>query len=123
MLVKQSSAVVAKTKPSTKHAAVAVAGSAVITKTIELDGALSDEQMEAQITSEADQYIPYPLDEVAIDFEVQGRSERTEAQVEVLLAACRRENVEMREAALQPGGLKAARRRHRGSCDGAGRGL
>jgi len=100
--------VVARTKPSSKRAAVAVAGSAVITKTIELDAGLTDDQMEAQITAEADQYIPYPLDEVAIDFEVQGPSERNDSQVEVLLAACRRENVEMREAALQAGGLKAA---------------
>lgn len=99
---------VARAKPSSKHAAVAVAGSAVITKTIELDGSLTDEQMESQITADADQYIPYPLDEVAIDFEVQGRSARNESQVEVLLAACRRENVEMREAALQLGGLKPA---------------
>lgn len=100
--------VVASAKPSTRRAAVAVAGSAVITKTIELDATLSDDQMAAQITAEADQYIPYPLDEVAIDFEVQGKAARNEQQVEVLLAACRRENVEMREAALQQGGLKAA---------------
>jgi len=100
--------VVARAKPSSRQAAVAVAGSAVITKTIELDASLTDDQMEAQITAEADQYIPYPLEEVAIDFEVQGRSERNDQQVEVLLAACRRENVEMREGALQLGGLKAA---------------
>ena len=52
-------------------------------------------------------YIPYPLEEVALDFEVQGPSPRSEEQVEVLIAACRRENVEMREAALELGGLKA----------------
>jgi type IV pilus assembly protein PilM len=100
--------VVARSKASTKHAAVAVAGSAVITKTVELDAALTDDEMETQITAEADQYIPYPLDEVAIDFEVQGISERNPQQVEVLLAACRRENVEMRESALQIAGLKPA---------------
>lgn len=100
--------VLGRSRTSCKHAAVAVAGSAVITKTIEMDAALSDEEMENQITVEADQYIPYPLDEVAIDFEVQGLSERNQEQVEVLLAACRRENVEMREAALQLGGLKPA---------------
>ena len=31
-----------------------------------------DDDMETQLTLEADQYIPYPLEEVAIDFEVQG---------------------------------------------------
>jgi len=98
----------ARAKPSSKQTAVAVAGSAVITKTIEMDASLSDDEMETQITVEADQYIPYPLDEVAIDFEVQGLSERNPDQVEVLLAACRKENVELREAVLELGGLKAS---------------
>lgn len=97
-----------RSKSSSRSAAVAVAGSAVITKTIEMDAELSDEEMENQIIVEADQYIPYPLDEVAIDFEVLGLSERNPEQVEVLLAACRKENVEMREAALDLGGLKPA---------------
>ena len=78
----------------------------MITKTIEMDASLTDEEMETQITVEADQYIPYPLDEVAIDFEVQGLSERNPEQVEVLLAACRKENVEMREAVLDIGNIK-----------------
>ena len=82
--------VISRSKAQARQAAVAVAGSAVITKTIEMDGALNDDEMENQITVEADQYIPYPLDEVAIDFEVQGISERNPEQVEVLLAACRK---------------------------------
>ncbi|MEM7001834.1 MAG: pilus assembly protein PilM [Pseudomonadota bacterium] len=98
--------VVGRAKAASKAAAVAVAGSAVITKTIEMDAELSDDEMENQITVEADQYIPYPLDEVAIDFEVLGLSERNPEQVEVLLAACRRENVEMREAALSLANIK-----------------
>ena len=100
--------VLSRSKSTSKSAAVAVAGSAVITKTIEMDAELTDEEMENQIIVEADQYIPYPLDEVAIDFEVLGLSERNPEQVEVLLAACRKENVEMREAALGIGGLKPA---------------
>ena len=98
--------VLSRSKTSARQAAVAVAGSAVITKTIEMDASLTDEEMETQITVEADQYIPYPLDEVAIDFEVQGLSERNPEQVEVLLAACRKENVEMREAVLDIGNIK-----------------
>ena len=97
---------IGRTKASSRTCAVAVAGSAVITKTIEMDASLSDDEMENQITVEADQYIPYPLDEVAIDFEVMGLSESAADQVEVLLAACRRENVELREAALDLGGIK-----------------
>ncbi|WP_419533041.1 pilus assembly protein PilM [Endozoicomonas sp.] len=95
-----------QSRTSLKSAAVAVSGSAVITKNIEMDASLSDAEMETQITVEADQYIPYAMDEVAIDFEVQGLNEKNPERVEVLLAACRRDNVEMREEALRLGGLK-----------------
>ena len=63
-------------KTGTNMVAVAVPGSAVITKTIELNASLTDAEMENQITVEADQYIPYPLDEVAIDFERQRPSRK-----------------------------------------------
>src|SRR5699024_11613467 len=99
--------VVAKARTNTKHAAVAVAGSAVITKTIEMDAGLSDDELENQLKIEADQYIPYPLEEVAIDFEVQGPAASSSDRVNVLLAACRKENVEVREAALGLAGLTA----------------
>jgi type IV pilus assembly protein PilM len=101
------SRVLVKARTSVKNVAVAVAGSAVITKTIEMDAGLSDDEMESQLKIEADQYIPYPLDEVAIDFEVQGASTRNPERVNVLLAACRKENVEVREAALTLAGLTA----------------
>jgi len=87
-------------KSKVKDAAVAVAGSAVITKVIEMPSGLSDDAMETQIALEADQYIPYPLEEVAIDFEVQGVSERNPEMMDVLLAACRRENVDLRADVL-----------------------
>jgi len=97
--------VVNKSRTGTRLAAVAVAGSAVITKTIQMNAGLNDQELEDQISVEADQYIPYPLDEVAIDFEVLGESETNSEQVDVLLAACRRENVEKREDSLEIGGL------------------
>lgn len=99
--------VVGKSKTGLKLAAVAVSGSAVITKVIQMNGGLNEFEMEDQISLEADQYIPYPLDEVAIDFEVMGPSESNPDQVDVLLAACRKENVDIREDALQIGGLTA----------------
>jgi type IV pilus assembly protein PilM len=97
--------VLGKSRAGSRLAAVAVAGSAVITKTIQMNAGLSEQELEDQISVEADQYIPYPLDEVAIDFEVLGESETNSEQVDVLLAACRRENVELREDALEIGGL------------------
>ncbi|HEH9469681.1 TPA: type IV pilus assembly protein PilM [Pseudomonas aeruginosa] len=88
------SRVLVKAKTNLKSAVVAVAGSAVITKTIEMEAGLSEDELENQLKIEADQYIPYPLEEVAIDFEVQGLSARNPERVDVLLAACRKENVE-----------------------------
>ncbi|HEY8331088.1 MAG TPA: pilus assembly protein PilM [Pseudomonas sp.] len=101
------SRVLAKARTGARNVAVAVAGSAVITKTIEMDAGLSEDELENQLKVEADQYIPYPLEEVAIDFEVQGVSPRNPERAEVLLAACRKENVEVREAALALAGLTA----------------
>jgi type IV pilus assembly protein PilM len=91
----------------TKNAAVAVAGSAVITKIINMPGNLSDDELADQIQLEADQYIPYPREEVNLDFEVIGASEKQEGMVDVLLAASRSENVDVRVAALELGGLNA----------------
>ncbi len=101
------SKVLTQSKAKSKLAAVAVSGSAVITKTIEMEAALNEDQMESQIAVEADQYIPYPLDEVAIDFEVQGESERDPELVDVLLAACRKENVDLRVEAIELAGIAA----------------
>ncbi|MBA1427891.1 MULTISPECIES: type IV pilus biogenesis protein PilM [Pseudomonas fluorescens group] len=88
-----------------RQAAVAVSGPSVITRVIEMDAGLSDEEMAWQIQMEADQYIPYPLDEVAIDFQVRGPSPQGAGRVEVSLAACLRQQVEAREAILGLAGL------------------
>lgn len=91
----------------TKNAAVAVSGSAVITKIIHMPASLSEDEIESQIAVEADQYIPYPLDEVRMDFEVLGPSEERSGMVDVLLAASRSENVDSRVEALEKAGLVA----------------
>jgi len=88
-----------------KHAAVAVSGSAVITKIITMPASFSELELESQIELEADQHIPYPLEEVNMDFEVLGPSEKNADTVDVLLAASRSENVDMRVAAVEMGGL------------------
>ena len=98
---------VKKSGTKTKHAAAAVAGSAVITKLIEMPANLSDSDMESQLQVEADQYIPFPLDEVALDFEVLGPSADNPDRVDVLLAASRSDNVDVRVGALEIGGLIA----------------
>ena len=96
-----------RAKTKVKAVAVAVAGSAVITKTIEMPVDLSDAEIEDRLYEDADQYIPYPLDEVALDFQVQRTSQKNPEMVEVLIAACRRENIEARVEALEIGNLTA----------------
>lgn len=90
-----------------KEATIAVPGSAVITKIITMPAALSEEDLESQIQLEADQYIPYPLEEINLDFEVTGPTPGDEDSVDVLLAASKSENVEMRTAAVEMAGLTA----------------
>lgn len=98
-----------RSRSNVKQAAVAVAGSAVITKVIQMAAGLSDDEMEQQIKLEADQYIPYPLEEVAMDFEVQGPVEGDDSRVDVLLAACRKETVELKEDSIVIGGLESGK--------------
>ena len=97
----------ARAKPRSKNAAVAVSGSAVITKVIEMDADLSDDERESQIRLEADQYIPYPLEEISLDFEVIGPSPTNPERVSVLLAASRTENIEFRTDVLVIANLTA----------------
>jgi type IV pilus assembly protein PilM len=88
-----------------KNAALAVPASAVITKVITMPANLSEQDLESQIQLEADQYIPYALEEVNLDFEVVGPTENNPETVDVLLAASRTENVDLRVAASDIAGL------------------
>lgn len=99
--------VVAQSRSKLTQVSAAVAGSSVITKLIDMPMGLSDDEMETQLTLEADQYIPYPLEEVALDFEVQNPSAERENMVEVLLAACRRETIDLRVEAIGGADLEA----------------
>jgi type IV pilus assembly protein PilM len=88
-----------------RHAAAAVAGSAVITRVIPMAADLDEDDLESQIELEAANYVPYPIEEVNLDFEVLGPMPGNPEMVQVLLAASRAENVETRASALELGGL------------------
>ena len=92
---------------NSKFCAVAVSGSAVFTKAISLPANLAEADIESQVQIEANQYIPYPLDEISLDFEVLGPSPRNADMMDILLAASKNENVESRQDALESLGLKA----------------
>jgi type IV pilus assembly protein PilM len=91
----------------TKHVAMAVPTGAVISKKIVVSAALREEELEMQVESEANQYIPFALEEVNLDFQVLGPSPTNPEVQEVLLAATRKEKVEDRVAVADSAGLKA----------------
>ncbi|WP_227815758.1 pilus assembly protein PilM [Nitrogeniibacter aestuarii] len=92
--------------PGIRNVAMALPASAVITKRILLPAGLREQEMEVQVEAEANQYIPFALDEVNLDFQVIGESGDAEGELDVLIAASRKEKVEDRIAAAEAAGLK-----------------
>jgi type IV pilus assembly protein PilM len=90
-----------------KQVALGMPPAAVITKKIILPAGLPEDQLEVQVESEASQYIPFALDEVSLDFDVIGQAPNSAEDMEVMLAAARREKVEDRVAILEAAGLTA----------------
>ena len=98
--------VVKKSGTRTRQVAMALPPSAVITKKIFLPSGLSDAELEVQVEAEANQYIPFSLDEVSLDFCVIGPSANSSGDVEVMIAASRREKVQDRQGLAEAAGLK-----------------
>ena len=91
---------------STKYVALALPTAAVITKKIILPANLREQEMEVQVESEANQYIPFALDEVNLDFQVIGPAPSSPDEVELLIAASRKEKVDDRVACAEAASLK-----------------
>ena len=99
---------IAKSGTRTRQVVMAMPQSAVITKKIILPAGLRDEELEVQVESEANQYIPFSLDEVSLDFCVIGHSQTSAGDVEVLIAASRKDRVQDRQGLAEAAGLKPA---------------
>lgn len=97
---------VKKSGTRTRNVAMALPASAVITKKIILPGGMSEQELEIQVEAEANQYIPFSLDEVSLDFCVVGPSASSAGDVEVLIAASRKEKVNDRQGLAEAAGLK-----------------
>ncbi|WP_428510283.1 pilus assembly protein PilM [Roseateles sp.] len=98
--------VVARSGSRTRDAVLAMPQSAVITKKIMLPAGLRDEELEIQVEAEANQYIPFSLDEVSLDFCVIGPSPTSVGDVEVLIAASRKDRVQDRQGLAEAAGLR-----------------
>lgn len=97
-----------QSETKTIRACVAIAGSEVMTQVISIPGLLSEAEIEEQMLVEADKLTPYTMDEVNLDFEIQGETENNPEMVDVLLVVSRRENVEDCIAVLEVAGLQAS---------------
>ena len=90
-----------------REVAIAIAGDAAITKVIQMPRGLKESDLEAQVEMQADQYIPFPMEEVSYDFEVLGTSDKDAESIDVLLVASRTDNVDQRRSAVAAAGLTA----------------
>lgn len=95
-----------KSKTKTRQAAIAVPDGSVINRVIQLDADLNDGDMEEMVYLEADKFIPYPIDEVNLDYDVLGPSAKDASLVDVLMVASRSENVNAYVDAVQQAGLE-----------------
>ncbi|MBS0290224.1 MAG: pilus assembly protein PilM [Proteobacteria bacterium] len=99
--------VVKRSRTHSKFGAVAVAGSAVITKIIQMNANFNENELVSQVELEAERHIPYPMSEVNIDFQVLGPSSKSPELVDILLAASRTEMIDTLVEILTLGGLVA----------------
>jgi type IV pilus assembly protein PilM len=99
---------VSKCGTRTRQVVMAMPQSSVITKKIVLPAGLREEELELQVESEAHQYIPFSLDEVCLDFCVIGPSQTSAGDVEVLIAASRKDRVQDRQGLAEAAGLRPA---------------
>ena len=97
--------VVKNSRTKSRRCALGIPSSMAINKIISIPASIPASELEAQISLEAEQYIPYPMEEVNFDFEVLGPSENSAEMLDVLIAGTRTENVEVRLAAAEMAGL------------------
>lgn len=91
----------------TRDVAIAISGDAAITKVIQMPASLNERDLEGQVEIQADQYIPFPMEEVSFDYEIQGANDADPDMLDVLLVATRTDNVDQRQAAVEAAGLIA----------------
>lgn len=100
--------VVARSGTRQRRVALALPASAVMTRRLVLPAGLREDELEQLVRLEAEQHIPFPLDEVSLDFNVVGPVDGSGGQVEVFVAAARQERVQDRQGVAEAAGLVPA---------------
>lgn len=97
---------VARSGTKTRRVAMAIPQAAVITRKLTVPAGLREDELELQIEGEVNQYVPFSMDEVSLDFCVTGPSQTSVDELEVLVAACRKDRVQDRQALAEAAGLE-----------------
>jgi len=92
-------------RPSTRKAVISVSGNAVIIKTVHMPN-VTEFELETQIEFEADQHVPYDIEDVYLDFQILGEDFEDPTQMEVVLVACKREIIDDYQLVLSESGLE-----------------
>ncbi|MBT4964055.1 MAG: type IV pilus assembly protein PilM [Francisellaceae bacterium] len=95
-----------KTTIQSQLVAMAVSSSQSFTKIIQFDAELSDKEVGEELQLEADRYIPYPLEEVMLDYQILGPSAKNPALNDVLLAVSKSDKVAETLEVIEKAGLK-----------------
>lgn len=89
-----------------RKAAISISGYSVIVKKISLNS-MSDAEMEDHIHSEAEQYIPFDIDEVYLDFQNLQTNTEDNERTDVMLVAAKKEVVDSYLDMMKKAGLTA----------------
>ncbi|HIC04250.1 MAG TPA: type IV pilus assembly protein PilM [Nitrospirales bacterium] len=94
-------------KVKTKNVAISLSGPSVVVKVLHVP-LMTEEELEEQVTLEAEQYVPFDLDEVNLDFHILRDDvvdAEGEAMMAVLLVAAKLDILEARTAVVKDAGL------------------
>ena len=90
---------------SSRQAVIAVPDSSAISKIIQINALANAQDMDEWVFMEAEKYIPYPLDDINLDFNILGPSSDNDAFLDVLVVASRTDYVNLRVDAVRRAGI------------------
>ncbi|RUR34414.1 type IV pilus assembly protein PilM [Vreelandella nanhaiensis] len=93
-------------RPATRKAAIAIPASVAITKMLTLPAALNEDEVEERLMVESDHHLPFAFNDVAFDFLSLGPVPTSPHLQQVLLVACRHQDIQRWVEALEQAGLE-----------------
>ncbi len=90
-----------------KNACVALADAQVMTKVVEIPNDISELEFEEHVFLQADKFVPYPLEEVAVDYQILNDNTHSQTS-KVFVAAVQKEILQKYSQVLEEAGLMPA---------------